>query len=104
MIGTWFHSWTGSTRTTIPIGVIFSLARTKPTVRLAVAAVSAQHAATSSGESDVPEDARNEAVSTVTAYIHDVIRRVANGNDIGKVLDARAAEWILASMLAALAL
>ncbi|KAL1618580.1 hypothetical protein SLS56_010508 [Neofusicoccum ribis] len=74
---------------------ILPLAHTNPTVRLAVAAVSAQHA----GEPDVPEDARNEAVSTIARYINDVTNQVTGGHDIEKRLDADSAEWILASML-----
>lgn len=78
---------------------VLPLAHTNPAVRLAVAAVAAQHAAMFRGEPDVPEDIRNEAVSMITKYVHDVTKQVANGCDIGQGLDINAAEWILASML-----
>ena len=78
---------------------ILPLAQDNKVVRLAVAAVSAQHAARRRGDRVVPEDARNEAVKIITNYINDVTRRGLFGHDPKEGLDVNAAEWILASML-----
>ncbi|KAJ6114661.1 hypothetical protein N7486_000439 [Penicillium sp. IBT 16267x] len=77
---------------------ILPLAQKNKGVRLAIAAVSAQHAACGRGDYSVPEDARNEVV-TMTNYITEVTHRVTGGHDVEFGLDVDAAEWILASML-----
>ncbi|KAJ5549169.1 hypothetical protein N7513_006403 [Penicillium frequentans] len=78
---------------------ILPLAQKNKVVRLAIAAVSAQHAACGRGDHSVPEDARNEAVTMITTYITDITNRVTGGHDVEFGLDVDAAEWILASML-----
>ncbi|VUC21361.1 unnamed protein product [Clonostachys rosea] len=80
---------------------VLPLAHTNPVVRLAVAAISAQHAAFSRGDPDVPEDARNEAVAMISRYIHDITRQIAAGGSriVKEGLGEEAADWILASML-----
>ncbi|CAG9986730.1 unnamed protein product [Clonostachys byssicola] len=80
---------------------VLPLAHTNPVVRLAVAAISAQHAAFSRGDPDVPEDARNEAVAMISRYIHDVTCQIATGGGrlVKEGLGEEAADWILASML-----
>ncbi|KAJ5652046.1 hypothetical protein N7507_009472 [Penicillium longicatenatum] len=78
---------------------ILPLAQKNKVVRLAIAAVSAQHAACGRGDHNVPEDARNEAVIMITNYITEVTNRVTGGHDVEFGLDVDAAEWILASML-----
>jgi hypothetical protein len=80
---------------------VLPLAHTNPVVRLAVAAISAQHAAFSRGDPDVPEDARNEAVAMISRYIHDVTCQIATGGSrlLKEGLGEEAADWILASML-----
>lgn len=78
---------------------ILPLAQKNKVVRLAITAVSAQHAACSRGDHNIPEDARNEAVTMITNYITDITNRFTGGYDVEFGLDVDAAEWILASML-----
>ncbi|KAJ6031114.1 hypothetical protein N7540_001846 [Penicillium herquei] len=78
---------------------ILPLAQKNKVVRLAIAAVSAQHAACRQGNRIVPEDARNEAVKIITNHINDITDRGMRGHDLNVGLDLEAAEWILASML-----
>ncbi|KAJ5930262.1 hypothetical protein N7466_005755 [Penicillium verhagenii] len=78
---------------------ILPLAKKNKVVRLAIAAVSVQHAACNRGDRNISEDARNEAVAMITNYITDVTTRVTGGHDVELGLDVDAAEWILASML-----
>ncbi|KAM0431339.1 hypothetical protein ACHAPT_005313 [Fusarium lateritium] len=78
---------------------VLPLAQTNLTVRLSVAAVSAQHAAASRGACLMSEDARNQAISMISRHITDVTNQVANGHEIDKQLSSDDAEWILACML-----
>ncbi|KAJ5918065.1 hypothetical protein N7454_010440 [Penicillium verhagenii] len=78
---------------------ILPLAKKNKVVRLAIAAVSVQHAACNRGDQNISEDARNEAVAMITNYITDVTTRVTSGHEVELGLDVDAAEWILASML-----
>lgn len=78
---------------------VLPLAQTNLTVRLSVAAVSAQHAAASRGACLMSEDARNQAISMISRHITDVTNNIANGHDIDKQLSLDDAEWMLACML-----
>lgn len=80
---------------------IIPLARTHVVVRLALAAVSAQHSANARGDDTLPENARNEAIALIRDHITGAMGHLMNGDDSddGKRLDGDAAEWLLASML-----
>ncbi|KAH7239777.1 hypothetical protein B0J15DRAFT_141653 [Fusarium solani] len=78
---------------------VLPLAQTNLTVRLSVAAVSAQHAAASRGACLMSEDARNQAISVISRHITDVTNHLANGHEIDKQLSLDDAEWMLACML-----
>ncbi|KAM5352817.1 hypothetical protein ACJ41O_005539 [Fusarium nematophilum] len=74
---------------------IIPLAQNHRVVRLALIAVSAQHATRSRGDDRVLESTRNEAVSMIRKYINDMAYRLTDGHDI----DSCDAEWLLASMI-----
>ncbi|KAI5463913.1 fungal-specific transcription factor domain-containing protein [Mariannaea sp. PMI_226] len=74
---------------------IIPLAQTHRVVRLAIVAVSAQHASRNREGATISESTRNEAISTIRAYISDIMHGLTHGNN----LDSQAAEWLLASML-----
>lgn len=78
---------------------ILPLAQKNKVVRLAVVSVAAQHFARSRGDGAVSEDARNEAVNAITAYINGIRNQLVDEQHADVGIDINAAEWILATML-----
>lgn len=78
---------------------VVPLAYDNPVIGLAMAAISAQHASTFFGDMQLPQKARDEAVGMISSYIQDITSYVVSGHDLGRKLDVRSTEWLLAAML-----
>ncbi|KAH6884212.1 fungal-specific transcription factor domain-containing protein [Thelonectria olida] len=78
---------------------IVPLAYSNPVIGLAMAAISAQHASTFFGDTSLPQKARDEAVGMISMYIRDITKYVMSGHDLGRKLDVKSTEWMLAAML-----
>ncbi|KAI9159032.1 Transcription factor vib-1 [Paramyrothecium foliicola] len=68
-------------------------------VKLSVAAVSEQYAATLQGTCVFSEDARDQAILIITRHVTEITEKIATGYSIDDYISSGTAEWMLASML-----
>lgn len=66
---------------------ITPLAYINPMIGLAMAAVSSQHASGCNKDTEFSENARNEAVTMISAYIKDITDHVMSGHELGSKLE-----------------